>query len=74
MASRASEPRQKFAAARAFYLTILVISIFAAWSFVASGKLLGKGGEGLQLQKREQLPFGHVGLTHSDEEVGMARD
>jgi len=70
MASRASKPRKDFAAARAFFLTLFVISAFAAWRFVIPGDPLRKVGENGRLQKRGGLAPGEVLFSSSDEEVG----
>ena len=69
----ASQPRGKFAAARAFYLTLLVISIFAVWRVAVPGTPPGKAAGEVQLQKRDRLVPGQLSLTRSDVEVGPGR-
>lgn len=65
----ASETRKDFAAARTFYLTILVISLFAVWRLVIPGDPLGKADEDAGLQKRERLATGELVFTRSDKDV-----
>lgn len=72
-----AQPRQKFSGARAFYLTVLVISIFAAFSFITS-KTSPQPAAGLigQLLPRAEVSLGdgaaqanRGGLARRDEAV-----
>lgn len=74
MASTAFERKKGFAAARAFYLTLFVITALCAWRFVVPGASLGQGSDDGGLQKRGISTAGEVGLTGSDEDVRIAQD
>ena len=73
VAYRAPNPRKKYTAGRAFYLTILVISIFAVWSLVVPGRFVeGRGTDG-KAPQRGILVKRDVGLARRGEEVWTAR-
>ena len=74
MASRAPKPRKRYGAGRAFYLTLLVIAIFAAWSLVRPEKLTGKHGADGGVPQHRGLARKDVGLVQRSEEVVMAQD
>ena len=73
-----AHPRQKYIAARAFYLTFLFISALATWSLIKTGggEELNGSGKSVLLPRNGGFTFSAVEddltITHRAEEVGGA--
>lgn len=64
--------RQKYRAARAFYLVVAIVTAFTIWSFLMNGDHQLALGSGRALQKRSSSSASHItsgGLVRRDEEV-----
>ena len=69
--------RQKYRAARAFYLVILVLSVLAAWSIVSGHGHEARSDEGRAVLPRSDLSTIHVSKKQvlvEDKEVMHIRD
>ena len=71
MASHVTSKRQKYAAGRSFYITILVISILAAWRILVPASGTGRSVVNAELHQRGVLGNIHVLSTKGDDEVGL---
>lgn len=64
--------RQKYGAARAFYLVVAIVTAFTIWSFLINGDHQPVFGGSRALQKRASSTATHtteLGLVRRDEEV-----
>ena len=71
MASHVTGKRKKYAASRSFYITVLVISVLAAWRIFVPASGTGRSVVNAKLHQRGVLENIHLFSDQGGDEVGI---